>query len=676
MKAVTEFTSPEEAALELDLPLLGTLPSPESTTGAVAASFPNDPDARREYYHAIGRVLQSPLARHGSLGLVGDVEASRRANVSSWLAASIAAERTVVLIDADLRGAHLSFDDRGRAQEGLVDVLRYGVRSPRVVSPTRTAGLNLLPVGSGTMDLTGTFGSGAVPSLFEELKRTGDLIVINGPALGDFQAAAPFLAQVSGWILLHELGTSDSHKTRMLRQTFGKEKCLGVIALMGQEQGAVARGAESAVETVPPDLAVPTMPGAAGAFALEAERGAVTPTPEEIAAWTAETMGTETTGASDPDARTEPVAARPMAPEPRDPSPARTPPPVPPPYSAPSVAKPSSTPTGSLPPPPPLPPRDTVRAKPPPSPPKKTQAAPVAAGTSSAAPKPAAPKPAPKPSASAPGSGSSGTPTSPRESRRMSPVVWVVGAAAILIGGYFLVQDRIPDWVGASRPVKSPLPVAGERDRDRGPGTGETPGEPVPAVVGPVGPAPASSPSGDATASAGPTEEIAADDVATPVADRIATGLATTPGSGPTSTGSAAATPESGTTSAGAATAPPATSPPATSPPVAGGPKVDRSASVGSAAELYYVHVSSLSTHDSAEIESARLQRAGYPTGLKRFDLGARGVWWRVYVGPYGERADANAAADAVKERKLSDYTQVYRLEREGVEVGTGQENR
>ncbi|MBZ0268653.1 hypothetical protein K8I85_10895, partial [bacterium] len=229
MKAVTEFTSPEEAALELDLPLLGTLPSPTSTTGAVAASFPHDAESRREYYHAIGRVLHSPFAKAGSIGLVGDVESSRRAHVASWLAASVAAERSVILVDADLRGAHLSFDERGRAQEGLVDVLRYGVRSPRVVSPTRTPGLNLLPVGSGTLDLTGTFGSGAVPSLFEELRRTGDLIVINGPSLGDFQAAAPFLTQVSAWILLHELGHSDSHKTRTLRQTFGRDKCVGII---------------------------------------------------------------------------------------------------------------------------------------------------------------------------------------------------------------------------------------------------------------------------------------------------------------------------------------------------------------------------------------------------------------------------------------------------------------
>jgi cell division protein FtsN len=57
-------------------------------------------------------------------------------------------------------------------------------------------------------------------------------------------------------------------------------------------------------------------------------------------------------------------------------------------------------------------------------------------------------------------------------------------------------------------------------------------------------------------------------------------------------------------------------------------------------------------------------------------DLGKRGIWWRVYLGPYGMREDADAAATKAKTGKLTDYTRIHRLTRDEVEVGSGRENR
>jgi cell division septation protein DedD len=231
-EAVAGFQTPEEAALDLELPLLGTLPSPSDASGPIAPRVPPDERARREYHRAADRILLSPLSRAGSIGLIGDVASLRRARIAADLAAALSSEKTSILVDADLAGAHLSFDERGRAQEGLVDVLRYGVRSPRVVAPTQAPGLNLLPVGSGTVDLASTYGSDATTALFEELRRTGDLVIVNGPDLTDLEVAGPFVAEVGAWILVHEFGASDPRRTRGLKEALGHAACLGVLAVV------------------------------------------------------------------------------------------------------------------------------------------------------------------------------------------------------------------------------------------------------------------------------------------------------------------------------------------------------------------------------------------------------------------------------------------------------------
>ena len=256
MATVTGFRTPEEAALDLELPLLGTLTAGPDVDGPVAAAWPADEELRRSATRIADRLLDSPLARDGSVGVLGDVSASCRAQVSAAIAAAMAAERTTVLIDADLRAAHLSFDDRRRAQEGLVDILRYGVRSPRVVSPTLTPGLALLPVGSRTLDLEGTYGAEAVPGLFAELSRSGEILIGNGPDVPDVDAAEPLLAQVEGWILVHELGTSDPERTRGLRDRCGKAQCVGILIVTGRpaaEPEAEPQEPPERAEVVPVD---------------------------------------------------------------------------------------------------------------------------------------------------------------------------------------------------------------------------------------------------------------------------------------------------------------------------------------------------------------------------------------------------------------------------------------
>ncbi len=285
MATVTGFRTPEEAALELELPLLGHLSAGPEVDGPVAAAWPAVEGIRRDVERICDRLLESPLLADGSVGVLGDVSSSTRAEVSAALAAGLASERTTVLIDADLRAAHLSFDDRRRAQEGLVDVLRYGVRSPRVVSPTLTPGLALLPVGSRTLDLEGTYGAESVPGLFAELARSGEVLFVNGPAPGDVDAAEPLLAHVEGWILVHELGASDPERTRALRDRCGKTRCVGVLVLTPSTRagraGALTEDEveeEAAVAPASPAVPVPPLPAVPAAeAALPASPAPVVP---------------------------------------------------------------------------------------------------------------------------------------------------------------------------------------------------------------------------------------------------------------------------------------------------------------------------------------------------------------------------------------------------------------
>jgi Mrp family chromosome partitioning ATPase/cell division septation protein DedD len=238
MGTVTVFRTPDEAALELELPLLGVVPVPPNRKGPICPVAPDDETAAKAYGRALERVMR-PTEPGGSIGVVGDVDPAQRAFVSGALAAVLASQRGAVLVDADLRGAHLSFDAGSRAQEGLVDVLRYGVRSPRVVAPTLTPGLDLLPVGSATVDLHGTYGSDAAGPLFEELRRER-FLVVNGPGPSDADAAAPLMRRVASWVLLVEIGRSDAETSRRLRDLMGSGRCAGVLAAASQSAAAAA----------------------------------------------------------------------------------------------------------------------------------------------------------------------------------------------------------------------------------------------------------------------------------------------------------------------------------------------------------------------------------------------------------------------------------------------------
>ncbi|MFN8176586.1 MAG: SPOR domain-containing protein [bacterium] len=562
METVTGFRTPEEAAFDLELPLFGSTAAPAEKDGPVAAALAAEGDLAREAPPIAHRILKSPLAEDGCLAFAGDVAPSRRAALVAAVAAQIAAEHSVVLVDGDLRHAHLSFDDRRRAQEGLVDVLRYGVRSPRVVAPTATPGLALLPVGSRTVDLAGTYGAQAVPALFAELRRGGELLVVNGPDLADLDLAEPFLEQIPAWVLLHELGTSDPERTRALRDRLGRDRCAGIVTLRGAHAPEV------------------------GAPGTEREQP-----------WEREAAPVVTEARSEMQesfARAEDVEED-AGPRLDVPTPVRT------------RRRGLLLGAGAL-----------------------LAAAAIAGiffGTKRT-------EPGPPAGSVAPPSASPGVPTG------TSAPVEPSGTTPIEPGA-------TPGTTPATSPAAA-APAAAAPTTLTPPAQAPTTAQPAtsPAATTPRAAAPPASANGEATTGTSKTEA--------PKTELTRT-------EPPTAGSAQAAAPKKTEAPKTAAT-------PAPPGPAAGAP-----APLGEV--VWGVHVLSVTTKEGALREAKTLAAGVRPTFVKAAEVPGKGTWWRVYVGPFGTREEADRAAGEIK-ASGRDYAQVYRLTRADIEAGTGREER
>ena len=555
METVAGFRSPEEAALDLELPLLGVLVPPPRAEGPVAAAWPEGEELRRDVARLSQRILAAPLAEEGCVGILGAAAPAQRAVVAAAVAAAIAAERVAVLVDADLRHAYLSFDDRRRAQEGIVDVLRYGVRSPRVVAPTATPGLALLPVGSRTVDLPGTFGAEAVPALFAELRRGGEFLVVNGPDLADLQGALPFLDQVPSWVILFELGTSEAERMRLLRDRLGRDRCMGIVAL----------GEVRAEVTTPAPAEAP-------------------PASEQELPW-------------------EETPAEPAAP-PREVA----------------VLQVDEVPVDEAP----------------------VAEAPVEEAEEELAEEPEA---APR----------LDQPTPMRARRPRGLLIGLAGLLVVAIAGAM--------WFGPKRASQPTGP-----SEDLAPQTSTTPAQ-EPGTSGEAS---------HQTSQQGSEDASEFPSVALPETESPTSTPSASPASPPTTTPAepspskdlAASPPPA---SSGTQDASPAETPPPPAPVTK--PATETSATRAPLGDVVWgVHVSSVKNRAGALQEAQRLAVNGRETFVKQTEVPGKGTWWRVYVGPFGTRAEADRTAATL--RGAGEDAQVYRLARAEIEAATGREDR
>jgi cell division protein FtsN len=80
---------------------------------------------------------------------------------------------------------------------------------------------------------------------------------------------------------------------------------------------------------------------------------------------------------------------------------------------------------------------------------------------------------------------------------------------------------------------------------------------------------------------------------------------------------------------------------------------------------VWVVHVASYKTEAKANVEIANLRTHGFQGRAVLSDLGSKGVWYRVLVGPYATRAEADAARTTVLALPGYDFAQVRRVPRD-----------
>ncbi|MGE4543487.1 MAG: SPOR domain-containing protein [Pedobacter sp.] len=68
----------------------------------------------------------------------------------------------------------------------------------------------------------------------------------------------------------------------------------------------------------------------------------------------------------------------------------------------------------------------------------------------------------------------------------------------------------------------------------------------------------------------------------------------------------------------------------------------------------YIIQVASVQKIDGAQDLSGRLSKSGYPAFVEKTDLGSKGVWYRVYVGPFASKNAADGAASTLKASRLA----------------------
>lgn len=85
-------------------------------------------------------------------------------------------------------------------------------------------------------------------------------------------------------------------------------------------------------------------------------------------------------------------------------------------------------------------------------------------------------------------------------------------------------------------------------------------------------------------------------------------------------------------------------------------PKVDKVAMPAIAADGgFVVQVASVKKKDGADGLQKRLTGKGYGAFVEQADLGAKGIWYRVYTGPYRLRSEAEQAGAALRVERLAD---------------------
>ncbi len=76
-------------------------------------------------------------------------------------------------------------------------------------------------------------------------------------------------------------------------------------------------------------------------------------------------------------------------------------------------------------------------------------------------------------------------------------------------------------------------------------------------------------------------------------------------------------------------------------------------------AESYIIHVSSYQNKENAIFDKVLLEKNDFSAFVKTVDLGSKGIWFRVLIGPYSNYNQAKNIANTITRKKLVSYAKV-----------------
>ena len=214
------LTTPEQAERLLGVPALATIPrhNPPFDEAYRLLRINLGPYASPEGADAI--VVTGPKPKGGTSTVV-----------SNLARAFARAGRHTIVVDADLRRPtqHVHF---GVANgKGLIEVLMDGVSLQDALVKTDIPNLRLLPSGTSTTEAEALLSSPAMAGLLEDLKRTGDVVLVDTPPAGAFSDVFAIAPRASGVLVVLESGQAPRGVEKQVKVQLDRlgAKVLGVV---------------------------------------------------------------------------------------------------------------------------------------------------------------------------------------------------------------------------------------------------------------------------------------------------------------------------------------------------------------------------------------------------------------------------------------------------------------
>lgn len=133
--------------------------------------------------------------------------------------ALVAADRRVLIVEADLRRPTLDDHFKLRSPMGLTDVIVGNGEIEAAMQPVGVNGLMLLPSGKLPPNPSELLGSDAMVQLLERLRARFDVVIVNTPPLLPVTDAAVLSAHADGVLVVVRAGRTTRHQLSLAMRT-------------------------------------------------------------------------------------------------------------------------------------------------------------------------------------------------------------------------------------------------------------------------------------------------------------------------------------------------------------------------------------------------------------------------------------------------------------------------